>query len=143
MGPKVMPKRASGGPKSRPKGSGRPKVASDRAAGGVRRVILRSFGRLYGKSCNFLKCMKHIRKTTLFQGLERVRAPKLEPLGPKVAPKRGQDSQNDVEQGRRRGQSSKSWTGQVRLSVRAMGTLRTQPRIRQVRSQSLSKRSFI
>ena len=44
-------------------------------------------------------------------------------MGPKVAAKRGRDSQNDVEQGRERGQSSKSQAGQVRLSVGAMETI--------------------
>ena len=127
--------------KSRPKGSGRAKGASDRAAGGVRTVIWRSLGRLYNKSCNFLKCMKNLRKSMVFEGSER--RPSWSDLGPKVAPERGQDSQNDVEQGRRRGQSSKSEGGRVRLSVGAMGTATTQPEIRQVQSQSLSKRSFI
>ena len=131
------PKSEPLGPKSRAqRESGRAKGALDRAAGGVRTVIWRSLGRLYRKSRYFLKCMKNIRKTQVFQGLQRVRAPKLEPLGPqsraqrvsgrpkwprtgsgrssrshlgpKVAPKRGQDSQNDVEQGRWRDQSSKS-----------------------------------
>ena len=41
-------------------------------------------------------------------------------MGSKVVPKRGQDSQNYLEQGRRRGQSNKSQAGQVRVSVRVM-----------------------
>ncbi len=41
------------------------------------------------KSCNFLKCMKTVRKTVVFQGLERVRAPKLEPLGPQSRAREG------------------------------------------------------
>ncbi len=78
------PKSEPLGSKSRAqRGSGRAKGASDRAAGGVRTVIWRSFGRLYSKSCNFLKCMKNIRKNVVFEGPERVRAPRLEPLGPK------------------------------------------------------------
>ena len=55
---------ATWAPKSRPRGSlgaqnhaqrrsGQPKVASDRTAGGVKRVIWRSCGRLYHKSSNF------------------------------------------------------------------------------------------
>ncbi len=71
------------------RGSGRPKVASDRAAGGVRRVIWRSFGRLYSKSCNFLKCMKNLRKNMVFEGSERVRAPKSEALGPQSRAREG------------------------------------------------------
>ncbi len=65
-----------------PRGSGPPEVAPDRAAGGVRTGILRSFGRLHCKSRYFLKCMKNFRKTKVFEGSERVHAPKLEPLGP-------------------------------------------------------------
>ena len=41
-------------------------------------------------------------------------------MGHKVAPERGQDSQNDVEKRSKRGQSNKSWAAQVRLSVGAM-----------------------
>ena len=41
-------------------------MASDRAAGGVGTVILRSFGRLYSKSCNFLKCMKKYKENRCF-----------------------------------------------------------------------------
>jgi len=77
-------------------------MTSNRAAGGVRTFIFRSAGRLYSKSCYFLKCVKNIRNSVVFQGLERVQAPSH--LGPKVVPKRGQDSQNDLEQGHRRGQ---------------------------------------
>ena len=71
------------------RGSGRPKVASDRAAGGVRTGILRSFGRLHCKSRYFLKCMKNLRKTKVFEGSERVQAPKLEPLGPQSRAREG------------------------------------------------------
>ena len=54
----------------------------------------------------FSMCEKH-KENNGFQGLERVRAPKLEPLGPKCrAQESGQDSQNDLEQGRQRGQDS-------------------------------------
>ncbi len=60
--------------------SGQPKVASDRAAGGVRTVLLRSFGRFYSNSLYFLKCMEHIWNTWVFRELGRVRAPKLGPL---------------------------------------------------------------
>ncbi len=50
-------------------------------------------------------------------------------LGTKVVPERGQDSQNDIEKRSKRGQSSKSWAGQVRLSVRVMGPNGTQPEL--------------
>ncbi len=63
-------------------------MISDRAAEGVRTVIFRSFGRLYTKSCNFLKCMKHIRKTTVFKGWSGSRHPSWRHLGPKVVPER-------------------------------------------------------
>ncbi len=89
-------------------GSGWPEVASDRAAGGIRTVILRSLGRLYGKSYNFLKCVKNNRKTVVFKGSRGSGRPSWSHLGPKVTPKRGRDSQNDLEKGGRRGQSSKS-----------------------------------
>ena len=69
--------------KSCPRGVTTAKMMSNRAAGGVRTVILRSFGRLHCKSHYFLKCMKNLRKTTVFEGSERVQAPKLERLGPK------------------------------------------------------------
>ena len=62
---------------------GRPKVDSDRAAGGVRRVILTSPGQLFGEIGHCLKYMKNIRKSMVFQGLEGVWAPKSELLGPK------------------------------------------------------------
>ena len=58
--------------KSCPRGVRTAKIISKRAPGGVRIVILRSLDRLYSKSCNFLKCMKNIRKTMFFQGLEGV-----------------------------------------------------------------------
>ena len=50
--------------KSCPRGVRTAKMTSNRAAGGVRTFIFRSFGRLYSKSCYFLKCIKHIRKNT-------------------------------------------------------------------------------
>ncbi len=67
-------------PKSCPRGVRTATMTSNRAAGGVRTFIFRSFGRLYSKSCYFLKCMKNLRKSVVFQGLERVWALKLEPL---------------------------------------------------------------
>ncbi len=59
-------------PKSCPRGVRTAKMTSNRAAGGVRTFIFMSFGRLYSKSCYFLKCMKNLRKSMVFQGLERV-----------------------------------------------------------------------
>ncbi len=59
------PKLEALGPKSHPqKGSGLPKVASDRAAGGGRTAIFKSFGRLYSESYYFLKCMKKNTRNT-------------------------------------------------------------------------------
>ena len=121
--------------KSCPRGVRTTKMISNRAAGGVRIVILRSLDRLYSK-----KCMKNLRKSMVFEGSERVRAPKLEPLGPQSRAREGRDSQNDVEQRRKRGTSSKSWAGQVRLSVRVMEIIATQLDSDQIRGQSLSKR---
>ncbi len=80
--------RATWAQKLRPRGSGRAKGASGRAAGGVRTIIWRYFGRLYGKSHYFLKCMKKHRKSMVFQGLERVQAPKLEALEPQSRARR-------------------------------------------------------
>ena len=61
---------------------GRPKVDSDRAAGGVRRVILTSQGQLFGEVGHCLKYMKNTWKSIVFQGLEGIWASKSEPLGP-------------------------------------------------------------
>ena len=63
-------------------------------------------------------------------------------MGPKVAPKRGQDSQNDLEQGRRRGQSSKSQAGQVRSSVRVMELTGNQPESNRFRVKSFDTGSI-
>ncbi len=93
--------------KSCPRGVRTAKMISDRAAGGVRTVILKSSGRLYSKSRCLLECMKNTIKSVVFQGLE-TRRPSWSHLGPKVVPERGQDSQNDLQQDRQRGQSSKS-----------------------------------
>ncbi len=73
--------------KSCPRGVRTAKITSNRVAGGVRAFIFRSFGRLYSNSRYFLKCMeKNLRKSTVFQGLER---PRLEPLGPKSRAQEG------------------------------------------------------
>ncbi len=104
-------------------------MISNRAAGGVRTVIFRSFGRLYSKSSYFFKCMKNTGKARFFKWSGRSSWS----LGHKVVPERGRDSQNDVEQRRERGQSSKSRAGQVRLSGRAMGRTGNHTRIKSSR----------
>ncbi len=69
-----------------------PKVAPKRGQdgqNGLGQGLLRSLVRLYCRSCNFLKCVKKLRKTVVFQGLERIRAPESEPLGPKSRAQEG------------------------------------------------------
>ena len=69
-----------------------PKVAPKRGQdgqNGLGQGLLRSLVRLYCRSCNFLKCMKNLRKSMVFEGSERVRAPKLEPLGPQSRAREG------------------------------------------------------
>ena len=100
--------------KSCPRGVRPARIISDKAAGGVRTVILRSFGRLCRENCNFLKCMNtHIRNNIVFQWLERVRAPKMEPLGPQSRAREG---------------------GQVTLSGRAMDRTGNRTRTKSRRS---------
>ena len=90
-------------------------MISNRAARGIMTLIFRSFGRLYSKSCYFLKCMKNLRKSIVFQGLERVRAPKSEPLGPKSRAQR--------ESGRTKGALDRA-AGGVRTAIwRSLGRL--------------------
>ena len=100
-------------PKSCPRGVRTATMTSNRAAGGVRTLIFRSFGRLYSKSCYFLKCMKNLRKSMVFQGLERVRAPKSEPLGPKSRAQRGS--------GRAKGASDRAAGGVRTIIWRSFG----------------------
>ncbi len=75
------------------RGSGWLKVASDRLVGGVRTVILRSFGRLFSKSYYFLKCMKTLGKQWFLKGRRGSKRPSWNHLGHKVVPERDQDSQ--------------------------------------------------
>ncbi len=116
------PKAEPLGSKSRAqRGSGRAKGASDRAAGGVRTVIWRSFGRLYSKSCNFLKCMKNLRKSKVFEGSERVRAPKLERLGPKSRARRRSERPNIAPEGQVRGVRTVKFGRSIQSVCRSYG----------------------
>jgi len=96
-------------------------MISNRAAGGVRIVILRSLDRLYSKSCNFLKCMKNIRKSMVFEGSERVRAPKLERLGPKSRARRRSERPNIAPEGQVRGVRTVKFGRSVQSVCRSYG----------------------
>ncbi len=111
---------ASGGPKSRPKGVRTAKRCLGQGRRRGQDSHLRPSGRLYNKSCYFLKCRGTLGKLPFFKGRgsgAKLGATWAQKSRPRVV---SQDSQNDLDQGRRRGQSSKGWTGQVRLSVRAV-----------------------
>ena len=98
---------------------GRPKVDSDRAAGGVRRVILTSPGQPFGEVRHCLKYMKNLRKSMVFQGLEGIWAPKSEPLGPQSCAHEGSGAVKVASQRARRAEIerlestclSELWTG--------------------------------
>ena len=98
-----------GGPKCHIRG---PKVNSGRATrttGGVRRIILRTLGRHLGEIAHYMKYMKNLRKSkAFFKGWRGSGHPDGSHLDPKVAFKRGQDSQNDLEKDSRRDQNSNS-----------------------------------
>ena len=67
------------------RGSGRPKVSRRRGQDSDFEV----FGQTFDKNYTFLEMLENIRKTQAFPGFERVRAPKLEPLGLKSRAQEG------------------------------------------------------
>ena len=96
-------------------------MISDRAAGGVKTIIWRFFGRLYRKSYNFLKCMKNLKKSMVFEGSERVWAPKLERLGPKSRARRRSERPNIASEGQVRGVRTVKFGRSVQSVCRSYG----------------------
>ena len=96
-------------------------MISDRAAGGVKTIIWRSFGGLYRKSYNFLKCMKSLKKRMVFEGSERVWAPKLERLGPKSRARRRSERPIIASEGQVRGVRTVKFGRSVQSVCRSYG----------------------
>ncbi len=121
--------------------SGRPKVALGRAAGGVGTIILKSYGRLYSKSCYLLKC------TAENLGFSKVRKGSGAQVGAtsasKSRPRGVRTAKSSHGWASRRSQESKSSAERILLSVRVMVRDAPGSQIGSGRIHKLSERQVI